>query len=235
MEYHQNLNPFINIPKNKYQDFLDEVHLKYREKNSTRLTIKGALLYKVFSQYYNSNIPVDYWDREMQDFEGDPALQTFYQTIISDISASYKLGASYCLLGSHGKGKTMAASCVLKRVAEQGKYSALYVNLVDIIHVLLDSSSKNVARDYLLKVDFLVIDEFDARFMGTDHAADLFGRILEPTLRGRVQNRMPTIICTNSTDPAASFAGQLQQSFKSLLNKFSSVVAVKGKDFRSKK
>lgn len=133
---------------------------------------------------------------------------------------------------------TMTSACILKRVVETGKYSGLYVNLVDIVNIIAapnaDAEQKEEARRTLISVDFLVIDEFDIRFMGSDNAADLFGRILEPVLRTRIQNNLPTIICTNSIDPTAAFSGPLQASFKSLMNKIKTI-PVLGKDHRENK
>jgi hypothetical protein len=131
---------------------------------------------------------------------------------------------------------TMAACCILKRVVEPGDYSALYVNLTDIIHVMLtsDSEQKAAGREILLNVDFLVIDELDTRFMGSENAADLFGRILEPIMRTRIQNRMPLFFCTNSSKVEESFSGPLQASIESLMNVVKLVPVIGGQDAREK-
>lgn len=131
---------------------------------------------------------------------------------------------------------TMAACCILKRVVEPGDYSALYVNLTDIIHVMLsqDAGDKAVGREILLNIDFLVIDELDTRFMGSENAADLFGRILEPIMRTRIQNRMPLFFCTNSSKVEESFSGPLQASIESLMNVVKLVPVVGGQDAREK-
>jgi DNA replication protein DnaC len=90
------------------------------------------------------------------------------------------------------------------------------------------------ARDILLNIDYLVIDEFDTRFMGSENAADLFGRILEPIMRTRIQNRMPLFFCTNSIKVEGSFSGPLQASIKSLMNMVTMVIIVGGQDAREK-
>lgn len=130
---------------------------------------------------------------------------------------------------------TYVGSCILKRAVEK-QYSALYVNLVDIIHVMLNSKDAALsnARDILLNIDYLVIDEFDTRFMGSENAADLFGRILEPIMRTRIQNRMPLFFCTNSIKVEGSFSGPLQASIKSLMNMVTMVIIVGGQDAREK-
>jgi hypothetical protein len=80
----------------------------------------------------------------------------------------------------------------------------------------------------------LVIDEFDTRFMGSENAADLFGRILEPIMRARIQNRMPLFFCTNSSKVEASFSGPLQASIESLMNVVKLVPIIGGDDARIK-
>jgi len=172
----------------------------------------------------------------MDDFVGSKMLARVYNDMTADLGVSFKEGRRYCLAGKFGIGKTFVAACTLRRVAETCKYSGLYVNLVDIINVMLNSTSneKVFCRELLMNVDFLVIDEFDSRFMGSDNAADLFGRILEPILRGRIQNRMPLIICTNQARLEDGFNGALQASIESLMNMVKIVSVPGGQDARKK-
>lgn len=173
----------------------------------------------------------------MGEFTGDKALLQSYNSYTRDVEVAYDLGMSVCYAGNHGRGKTMTSTCILKKVIETGLYSTLYVNLTDIISVLsssdVSSQSKSEAKRVLHNSDFLVIDEFDSRFMGSDNAVDLFGRTLEPIVRGRIQNKLPTILCTNNTDPTELFNGQLKQSFKSLMKKMK-IISVLGTDHRGK-
>lgn len=234
MDFQTSANPFLNIPRKKLDDALSDIKDHYSDQNGL-LTKEGAILTEVFYGYYNSNIPVDYWWRDMSDFIGPPILKNFYNSYVEDIKTAYKDGKRARLGGSHGVGKSMTCACILKRVVETQKYSTLYINLTDIIHVLLTSSheDKIYARQNLLSVDFLVIDEFDERFMGSENAADLFGRILEPILRTRIQNRMPLLICTNTAKIEDSFSGPLKASIESLFNLIKLVPVIGGKDVRA--
>jgi hypothetical protein len=130
---------------------------------------------------------------------------------------------------------TLSVCCILKRVLETGQYSGLYVNLTDIIHVMLSSTQgdKTLGREILLNTNFLVIDEVDTRFMGTENAADLFGRILEPVIRARIQNKMPTFLCSNSISVEGSFSGPLQASMESLLKVVRRITLPGGEDARN--
>ena len=226
---------FLNIPRKKLNDALEDI-FKAQSKNNV-LTFEGTILSEVFQKYYDSNIPVDFWWRDVvNDFIGPKILKSFYDSFTKDIKESFKKGKNACLAGKHGTGKTFTVSCILKRVVETGNYSALYVNLTDIIHVLLTGipEVKVQARETLLNVDFLVIDEVDSRFMGSDNAADLFGRILEPIMRTRIQNHMPLIICTNTVKIQESFSGPLQASIESLMNVIKLIPIIGGEDARKK-
>lgn len=164
-------------------------------------------------------------------FQGDKVLMDWYQKIVTDLKASYQSGICLCFAGSHGLGKTFLCTNILKKAVEKG-YSGLYVTLSDIVAYLISSmDGRSEARKELLTVDFLVIDEFDPRYMGSENAADLFGRILEDIIRTRTQNLLPTLTCTNSPKPVDSFTGPLKASIASLMNYFT-MVTVLGKDLR---
>lgn len=188
---------------------------------------------KAINRYAESNIPVRYWSLEMErDFKGSKILKQKYDEITSDIVKAYRNGTAYCFAGSHGLGKTMLCCNILKRVVEKGM-TGLYVNLSDIVSVMIgrDGEERAIARKALLTVDFLVIDEFDPRYMGNDKASDLFGKILEEIFRTRHQNGLPIFMCTNSPNVTESFVGPIKQSITSLMGTVTTV-AVVGKDYR---
>lgn len=182
-------------------------------------------------KYADANIPIKYWNLQMSNFVGDSVLSDKYNEITKDIKDTYCKGTTICFAGSHGIGKTMTCANILKRVVEKG-FSGIYLNLNDII-TAFTSLDKNDARQFLLTVDFLVIDEFDQRYIGSDNAADLFGRILEDIVRIRVQNTLPIIICTNSVKVTDAFQGSLKTSMVSLFNYFK-IIPILGNDLRVK-
>jgi DNA replication protein DnaC len=83
-------------------------------------------------------------------------------------------------------------------------------------------------------VDFLVIDEFDSRFIQSDNAADLYARTLEGIFRTRSQNKIPTLMCTNSPNIIETFNGSLKNSVDSLFNGYLNIFPVFGEDYRKK-
>jgi len=169
----------------------------------------------------------------MKDFKGDQVLLKKYEEIVSDLHASYGEGLCLCFAGAHGTGKTMLVTNVLKRAVEKG-YQCLYTTLSDIVSNATSSPNeqKYKMRRELMMVDFLVIDEFDPRWMAaTDSSTDLFGRQLEEVFRRRSENNMPLFMCTNSPNVVDSFQGPIRDSMESLMN-YTKVITVLGKDFR---
>lgn len=165
------------------------------------------------------------------DFVGDKVLLEKYKEMVSNLKQTYDNGSALCFMGGHGIGKTMVVTNILKRALERG-YSGLYVNLNDIIVAMVTNhEGRAQVRGEFLTVDFLIIDEFDPRYMGSDNASDMFGRVLEDIIRIRAQNGLPIFMCTNSPNVVESFQGPLKQSITSLMNYFIKV-PVLGKDLR---
>lgn len=202
--------------------------------NADGLCERCSLLSIAYNRYAESNIPVEYWDLDMdRDFKGEQILMKRYTQIVNNLQDVYKSGLGVCFAGSHGCGKTLTSTSILKK-ASQKNYLCLYSTLSDIVSVLTlgDSFEKFSARKELMVVDFLVIDEFDPRFMPSENAADLFGRTLEGIFRTRAQNKLPTIMCTNSPNVVESFTGPIKQSIESLMKGYMKIVPVIGADFR---
>ncbi|NJO18636.1 MAG: hypothetical protein HC877_23785 [Thioploca sp.] len=139
--------PFHNVPIKK----LDTSIALVKRKISNPIDLSALIT--AFNQYYIANIPVDYWFRDMDAFVGPKVLSKRYGEMTENIDLTYSEGLKMCFAGSHGTGKTFVCSCILKRVVETGKYNGLYVNLTDIINVLL-SSDKEEGRKLLLETDF---------------------------------------------------------------------------------
>tara|TARA_R110000868_G_scaffold67046_8_gene199300 strand:- start:1718 stop:2416 length:699 start_codon:yes stop_codon:yes gene_type:complete len=224
-------NALNNIPQKKMSDAIAAI-----ENSEDTLQNKNIKLIAI-NRYYESNIPIEYWTKKMEkDWVGDPRLLAKYNEYIADLKNSYINGKSLCLQGSHGVGKTFFTTSILKKASNKG-YSCLYTTLSDMVNVLssYNSDDKYVARRELMLVDFLVIDEFDSRFMPSENAADLYARNLENIFRTRSQNKVPTLMCTNSPNIVNSLNGALQQSIDSLMNGYMEKFSVLGKDIRKVK
>lgn len=195
---------------------------------------KCGMINRALERYSKANIPVKYWriGIDAEKFLGPTKLLEQYNNIVQDISKSYNEGKSLVFAGSFGIGKTTVCTNILKKAVEKG-YSALYLTLNDIVSNLVSQGAQDKAslRNYILKIDFLVIDEFDPRHIGSDNAADLFGRILEDIVRIRFQNTLPTFFCSNSDDAKNAFKGDIKRSLDSLWN-YVKEVPLLGKDLR---
>ncbi len=219
-----------NIPGKKLQERLSAV-----QDSNDAPDVKNVKLI-AYNRYAESNIPLEYWDLKMdRDFIGDPRLKQKYDDYVADLKKSYTTGSSICLSGNHGVGKTMTVTCILKKASQKG-YSCLYTTLSDIVAVLTQAGNEDkfLARRELVLVDFLVIDEFDPRFMATENAADLYARSLEGVFRARSSNKQPTLMCTNSPNVVESFNGQLKASIDSLMKGYTKIFPVLGEDMRKK-
>lgn len=219
-----------NIPPKKLKEVLTAI-----ENSSEDQADKNVKLIAV-NRYAESNIPIGYWSLKMdRDFHGDPRLLEKFDEYTKDFKASYTNGTSLCFAGSHGVGKTLAASCILKKASQKG-YSCLYTTLSDIVSALIQATGEDkfLARQELNRVDFLVIDEWDIRFFGSENAADLYARSLEGVFRTRSQNTLPTLMCTNSPNVVESFHGPLKASIASLMSGYLKIFPVTGEDHRKK-
>lgn len=210
--------------------------IKIGKSLETGLCEKCRITVTAYNRYFEANIPIEYWDLKMdKDFVGYSGLLTKYNEYVTDLKQSYINGSSVCFAGSHGLGKTMTTTCILKKACQKG-YNCLYTTLSDVVNVLTaaDSEEKFLARKELIMVDFLVIDEFDSRFIATENAADLYARTLEGIFRTRSQNKLPTLMCTNSPNILETFTGALKQSIGSLMKGYLKMFPVLGEDFRPK-
>ena len=193
----------------------------------------------LINRYAEANIPVIYWMIDVAvEFHGSDDLKNKYIELTSDLKKTYRKGAAICFAGSPGRGKTMTCTSILKRVIEFGNFSALYTTLPSMVSLIRSSSHEQfLGRQELIFTDFLVIDEFDPRHMGSDAAADLFARILEDIFRIRQQNQLPTLMCTNALGKESmikNFTGDLKTILDSLLSPVEMVIA-SGKDYRKTK
>ena len=219
-----------NIPQRKLQDMILAVEQSSDSINNKHIKIVAL------NRYAESNIPIEYWSLKMEkDFHGDKRLYDKYVEYTSDLKSSYTNGTSICFAGLHGVGKSFTLSCILKKASAKG-FTCLYTTLSDMVNVLVSASNeeKFLARRELNLVDFLAIDEFDSRFMSSDNAADLYARSLEGIFRNRCQNKLPTLMSTNSPNIVESLNGPLKASIDSLMKGYLKVFPVFGEDFRKK-
>jgi DNA replication protein DnaC len=181
-------------------------------------------------QLVDVGIPVDYWFRKMEDFYGDGYFKKDVLNYIDNIDEEFCNGLTLCFTGPRGTGKTMAACCILKQVVLKG-YTAQYTTMVEAVSKLLAPNS-HIFRQSLKYYDFFVIDEVDQRFFPSSGSNELYGNHFENIIRTRTQNRLPTMMCTNSGDIDQIFTGGFRKSFESLRSQFMKILRVGGVDAR---
>src|SRR5271163_4006581 len=168
-----------NIPERKlHEKILDLVQTckACSAKNITKieqafdgLCEKCSVMTTAYTRYHESNIPVDFWDFDMGSFQGSKTLLDLYNNVSQDIPKAYQIGLSFCFAGGHGTGKSTNLSCLLKKCCEKN-YSCLYTTLTDLVNSLIDAprEDKYLVKKELTMIDFLVIDEVDGRFIGSE-------------------------------------------------------------------
>jgi len=177
-----------------------------------------------------AHIPVDYWFRDMKGFYGEQHFKDNVLSYMNNLHTEFNNGLTLCFTGERGRGKTMAACAILKQ-ALLDNYTAFYTTMVEAVDRLMTPDSY-VFREAIKNIDFFVIDEVDRRFFPSRGSMELYGNHFESMLRSRTQNRMPTIICTNSQDTKQIFGGEFQKSFASLESQFFRILHAGGKDAR---
>mgnify|MGYP001549274366 CR=1 FL=1 len=181
-----------------------------------------------------ANIPENYWLLSFKQFQGAPNIKNAVENYIHNLDESYKGGKSLCFAGSPGTGKTMSACTILKSAIQKG-YTTFYTSFPDMIFNLMDHQVKNTFNRKLMDIDFLCIDEVDARhFADSENSENFFGRNLEKILRFRIQNRLPIIFATNHIKLDDAFGGQFKKIIESISAQSLQVIPALGPDYRIK-
>lgn len=181
----------------------------------------------------NAGIPNLYWGYTLQSFNGDQAYKTRLEDLIKNPDEIYSYGKLYAFTGKYGVGKTFGACEVLKGALAKG-YVGKYTTMSEVVDMVMSKEERFDFKQSLLLSDFLVIDEFDSRYIpATDRGKDVFGSTLENIIRTRLQHNLPTIFCTNNASLDEVFDGTFQQTFDSLFSAKNVVnIPVGGVDLR---
>lgn len=186
-----------------------------------------------YTKYDKANIPSCFWDYSISGFEGNKVFKRSIQKKAKDMEQWYDSGKSMILVGGLGTGKTYMSCCCLKLAIVAG-YSAKYTSMMEVVNKIVTERD----TDYIFEIsnaDFLVIDEFDSRWIFPSESAEqIFSSNMEYILRNRFQNGLPTIICSNTADIDSVLKGYHSKAFSSLKTKYADVVYIAGGDLRRK-
>ncbi len=184
-------------------------------------------------RYALAGIPTAYWLLPWKNYQGDSAFKEKIEEISTNIEKFYDVGKSLVLVGNLGTGKTYAACTLLKKAATT-EFSIRYTVMLDVANMILsDKIDTHQFLKDLIQTDFLVIDEFDPRWIFPSEKSErIFGSSMEHILRSRFHNNLPTILCSNADDVDKILAGEFERTFTSLRSLHADVIYVGGKDFR---
>jgi DNA replication protein DnaC len=220
----------MKIPESKFLRIKDNIKNKCKICDSTGCDTCAKKMARI-TMYAQANIPMEYWDKSFKNFEGDRRFKAAMHSYVDNIDGLYDEGISLGFSGSLGTGKTYMAACFLKIALTKG-YSASYYNMSDMIQESMDNRG---FFSEIIEKDFIVIDEYDLRWVyPTERAELLFGQTMERVLRHRFQNGLPTILCSNTPDLKNVLAGDFSRSTGSLFSKFLKQYTVSGIDYRKK-
>lgn len=181
----------------------------------------------------NAGIPNTYWTLSLHSFPGDPAYKARLEALLKTPDDMYNDGKLYAFTGKYGVGKTFGACEVLKTVISRG-FVGRYTTMSEVVDMVMSKEERFDFKQALLLSDFIVIDEFDSRYIpATDRGKDVFGSTLENIIRTRLQHKLPTIFCTNNASIDDVFDGTFEQTFASLFSAKNVVnIPVGGVDLR---
>ena len=184
-------------------------------------------------KYYECNIPSFFWDKSIKKFAGNKILKSKIQDRLRNIEDWYDEGTSLILVGGLGTGKSYVSCCCLK-IAITSDFSALYTSMVEVITKIISEKDTSFLEK-IINIDFLVIDEFDSRWIfPSDRSEQMFSANMEYVLRTRFQNGLPTILCSNTSNIDEVLKGYHSKAFSSLKEKYAETIYIPGGDLRKK-
>lgn len=157
--------------------------------------------FKRYKEYFKAKIPRIYWNVTAKNFYGDKKALKFVEGYLENIHNAYHQGLGILFHGSNGNGKTSLVNIILKE-AVKTKYSVYYTTLQNILNMIMDSfspdSEKENIRQFLMNVDFLVIDEIGKEHIKKNQQGSFFGMVeFEELLRHREGKSKVNLLASN--------------------------------------
>lgn len=152
---------------------------------------------------YEACIPLDHWRATERDITHNVGVfNSLILKYCERLRVAYRKGYGIVLMGDHGTGKTTFLCYVLVRAIEKG-YFPYYTTFARLDHHLKQGFHDSVAArrlEEMLARSFVAIDDMGKEnFKGGD---TYFRMQLERILRERYEDRMPTLLATNSLPEA---------------------------------
>ena len=192
---------------NKYKKYYDETVGACKKCNPKGfLPVKGGFVsceclikYHWMKELHDSHLPRLYWNKKVCDFEGDKKAVDIVHEYMTNLESNLSKGLGLYLQGTHGIGKTLLASYILKQGLKIGKQSKFYY-YTDMLNVFSDSWKDDEAKQEIetdiMQSDLLVIDDLGKEIIGKSNFSITS---LDSVLRKRVGN-LKSIILTSNLD-----------------------------------
>jgi DNA replication protein DnaC len=185
----------------------------------------------IIAELGRANAPSKFWQAEFKDYvAGDLAAKERLIRYVCKLEEAYENGYGLFLSGVNGVGKTLLAVIVMKWIL-RNSYSIYYITLKKAIDNLLDEGARDDIKDILLNKDFLVVDEVDKTYQGSEKSKELIDVLFFEIFKERADAKAPTILIANNIleEVQERYALGLRSIFKETLIDLSFV----GKDYRS--
>ena len=192
---------------------------------------------KTTEYYLHCGIAKRWHNLTLDDFVNDPKALTKVKNYLGNIDEALKDGVGLYLYGSNGTGKSMLMNTMFMEIIKKRK--TVSVLSIDELVTRVTSSwySKNEEEDFsaFRRADFFGIDEFGKNLDKDGNPKpipELVKRIVESTIRYRVQMCKP--ICIASNTDVKYVEKVFSEDIASLLNEAVLPVRVTGEDYRKK-
>lgn len=187
---------------------------------------------QLHKHYLAAGIGLDYQILNWGDYAGDPEVNEMLQKWMEKREAYLKRGAGLVFTGNVGRGKTLAATLVLKDLVKLG-YSCYSVTFASMIEMFTagwrDKEEQKHFQQKIRMSDVLLLDDLGRELRAKSKLSEA---TFDDVLRSRSQSARSTFITTNMDMPElleGYGSGALSLlSEKSLMHTFT------GSDFRSK-
>jgi len=169
-----------------------------------------------------------FWKAEISELEGEWAEQV--RKYASDLSTNIPAGIGLYLFGDNSRGKTHAASAVLKE-AQRAGYSAYAILASDLKSAYIDERRFDDAQTMVQRaetVDVLLLDDVGKEYINSK--SGWAEQCFETLLRKRTRDLKTTLITTNLTP--RDFSERYAKSASSLIYESSIRIHVEGKNYR---
>jgi len=192
---------------------------------------------KTEEYYLYCGIGKKWHNLKIGDFTNDEKALKKVENYLHKIKEAEKDGIGLYLYGSNGTGKSMLLNTLFMELIKR-KRTVFVLSIDELVSKVTSSWYSKEEEESLInfrKVDFFGIDEFGKNLDKDGNPRvipDLVKRIVESTIRYRVQMNKP--ICISSNTDVAYVGKVFSEDIASLLNEAVLPIRVTGEDFRKK-